>query len=69
MILNGIFKTNDDAKIRNSKERGPTHDILKLEGQSSMFESSGENACKKGNAACTCLPWQGEEQSSRVCWV
>lgn len=39
MILNGAFKTNNDAKIRNREERGPTHDALKLEGQSSVFES------------------------------
>lgn len=61
MTLNGAFKTNNDAKIRNSKERGPTHAILKLEGQSSLSQW-WEQRCKKGNAVCTCLPWQREEQ-------
>lgn len=59
MILNGAFKTNNDAKIRNREERGPTHDALKLEGQSNVFESVvkteiNEHFFSEKREACDC---------------
>lgn len=71
MILNGASKTNDDAKIRNRRERGLTHVVLKLEAQSSAFESvCGENRdARKEMLRAPACPQRGEEQCFGVCWV
>lgn len=71
MIFNGAFKTNDAAKIRNRRERGLTHAVLKLEAQSSVFESvCGENrGARKETLRAPACPQRGEEQCFGFCWV
>lgn len=71
MILNGAFKTNSDAKIRNRRERGLTYDILNLEAWSSAFESvCGENrGARKEMLHAPACPQRGEEQSFGLCRV
>lgn len=71
MILNRAFKTNDDTKIRNRRERSLTHDILKLNAQSRVFESGcGENRdARKEMLRAPACPQRAEEQCFGVCWV
>lgn len=69
MILNGAFKTDNGAKIRNREERGPIHDIFKLEGQHSVLESVVKTEMQEGKC-CVHLPaLAGVKQCFGVCWA